>query len=92
MKAPLGGEETAPHPTDRGKSGSKRHLITEGGGIPIGTTLSGANRHDMKKAADTIGAIVVERPDPEGQEQHLCADKGYDYLETREEPASLILL
>ena len=40
VKAPLGGEETGPNPsglsplgrspTDRGKSGSKRHLITEG--------------------------------------------------------------
>lgn len=87
VKAPLGGEETGPNPTDRGKSGSKRHLITEGGGIPIGTTLSGANRHDMKKAADTVDAIVVERPDPEEQDQHLCTDKGYDYPETREEMA-----
>jgi len=82
-----GGEETGPNPTDRGKSGSKRHLVPEGAGIPLGTTLSGANRHDMKKAADTLDAIVGERPNPEEQEQHLCADKGYDYPETREEMA-----
>jgi len=55
--------------------------------VPIGTTLSGANRHDMKKAADTIDAIVTGRPDPGEQEQHLCTDKGYDYPETREEMA-----
>ncbi|MBT9163718.1 MAG: hypothetical protein DDT24_00638 [Chloroflexi bacterium] len=47
-KAPLGGDETGSNPTDRGKSGSKRHLITEGQGIPVGTTLSGANRHDIR--------------------------------------------
>jgi putative transposase len=26
----------------------------------------------------TIEAIVVERPDPEQVDQHLCLDKGYD--------------
>ncbi|MFQ6127275.1 MAG: transposase, partial [Candidatus Heimdallarchaeota archaeon] len=85
VKAPLGGDETGPNPTDRGKSGSKRHLVTDGKGIPLGTTLSGANRHDMKKAADTLDSIVTERPNPEDQEQHMCADKGYDYPETRED-------
>lgn len=55
--------------------------------IPIGITLSGTNRHDMKKAADIVDAIVVERPDPEEQEQHLCIDKGYDYPGTGEEMA-----
>ncbi|MCL0073245.1 IS5 family transposase, partial [Dehalococcoidia bacterium] len=86
-KAPLGGDETGPHPTDRRKSSSKRHLITEGQGIPVGTALSSANRHDMKKAAETVDAIVTERPSPEEQEQHLCTDKGYDYPETRQEMA-----
>jgi len=75
-KAPLGGDETGPHPTDRRKSGSKRHLITEGQGIPVGTALSGANRHDMKKAAETVDAIVTERPSPEEQEQHLLHRQG----------------
>ncbi len=35
-KAPLGGEKTGPNPTDRGKSGVKRSLLTEGHGVPIG--------------------------------------------------------
>ena len=34
-KAPLGGEDTGPNPTDRAKSGTKRSLLTEGAGIPI---------------------------------------------------------
>ncbi len=41
--------------------------------------LSGANRHDMKKLADLLDAIVIERPNPEEVEQHLCLDRGYDY-------------
>jgi len=49
--------------------------------------VSGANCHDMKKAADTLDAIMTECPTPEEQEQHLCTDKGYDYPETRQEVA-----
>lgn len=34
--------------------------------------------HDAKLLAHTIEAIVVERPDPDEYEQHLCLDKAYD--------------
>ena len=34
-KAPLGGGKTGPNPTDRGKSGGKRSVLTEGHGVPI---------------------------------------------------------
>jgi len=34
-KAPLGGEGTGRNPTDRGKSGTKRSLLTDGNGIPL---------------------------------------------------------
>lgn len=53
-KAPLGGEATGPNPTDRGKSGTKRSLLTEGNGIPIGLSVDGANRHDKKMVKDTL--------------------------------------
>ena len=32
VPAPLGGEDTGPHPTDRGKSGSQRHQLVDGRG------------------------------------------------------------
>jgi putative transposase len=35
-KAPLGGGETAPNPTDRGKPGTKLSLFTDGRGVPLG--------------------------------------------------------
>src|SRR5690349_6677579 len=53
-KAPLGGKKTGPNPTDRGKSGVKRSLLTEGHGVPIGLAIDGANRHDMKLVRMTI--------------------------------------
>jgi transposase len=77
--APLGGEETGKNPTDRGKRGSKIHLLVDEQGRPLSLHVTGANEHDKWSADDLIVSIVVERPDPEQVEQHLCADKGYDY-------------
>jgi putative transposase len=76
-KAPLGGEKTGPNPTDRGKSGVKRSLLTEGHGVPIGLTIEGANRHDMKLLRPTIESIIIKRPEPtEDHPQGMCLDKG----------------
>ena len=77
--APLGGAETGKNPTDRGKRGSKVHLLVDEQGAPLALHITGANEHDKWSADDLIFSIVVERPDPEQVEQHLCADKGYDY-------------
>jgi transposase len=84
-KAPLGGEKSGPNPTDRGKSGVKRSLLSEGSGVPIGLAVAGANRHDMKLVRATLESIVVERPEPsEAAPQGMCQDKGYDYQEVRD--------
>jgi putative transposase len=40
-KAPLGGERTGRNPTDRGKQGTKRSLLTEANGIPVGLAVEG---------------------------------------------------
>jgi putative transposase len=84
-KAPLGGENSGPNPPDRGKAGVKRSLLTEGHGVPIGLTVAGANRHDMKLVRATIASIVVERPEPTPKRpQGMCLDKGYDFQEVRD--------
>jgi putative transposase len=68
-----------PNPTDRGKNGTKRSLIVEADGGPLGVVVAGANVHDTKLLEQTVEAIVVERPEPtEKSRQHLCLDKGYD--------------
>lgn len=52
--------------------------------MPIGLTVAGANRHDMKLVRPTLESIVVERPQPTPErKQNLCLDKGYDYDEVR---------
>jgi hypothetical protein len=73
------------NPTDRGKSGTKRSVLTDGGGVPIGLAVAGANRNDFKIARETIENIAVERPDPTTEtSQGMCLDKGYDYDEVRD--------
>ncbi len=80
----MGGKKTGPNPTDRGKAGVKRSLLTEGHGVPIGVTIEGAHRHDMKLVRATLESIVVERPQPtEERPQRMCLDKGYDYEAVR---------
>jgi putative transposase len=77
-KAPLGGEATGPNPTDRGKKGTKRSLLTDGNGIPLAISVAGANAPDCTVLIDTLRALVVEPP-AEDTLQNLCLDKGYDY-------------
>lgn len=87
-KAPLGGEETGKNPTDRGKSGVKRSLQTEGAGIPVGVTVAGANVHDKRLVEETVEntleTVPTSQVDAEEIEEHLCLDKGYDYDDVRE--------
>ena len=84
-KAPLGGERTGKNPTDRGKLGAKRSLLTEANGVPVGLAVEGANRHDKKLVEATLESIPVDRPEPTEEEpQGMCLDKGYDYDDTRE--------
>jgi hypothetical protein len=46
---------------DRGKLGSKRHIVVDARGIPLVILVSGANRHDsemFEKCVDVIPAIA----------------------------------
>jgi transposase len=73
------------NPTDRGKIGAKRSLLTEGGGVPIGLAVEGANRHDCKMVRETIASLPVKRPAPTpATPQGMCLDKGYDSDEVRD--------
>ena len=79
------GKKCGPNPTDRAKQGVKRSLLTDSAGIPIGVSVDGANRHDVKLVQDTIKSIPVTRPHPTKRNpQGMCLDKGYDSREVRE--------
>ena len=68
--------------TDRGKIGTKRHVLTDQRGIPVSVVITSANTHDMKAATETLDSVIVERP---LNKQNLCLDKGYDYPEIERE-------
>jgi hypothetical protein len=56
----LGEKSTGPNPTDRAKSGTKRSILVDGKGVPIGVSVDGANRHDMKMSKATIQSIGLK--------------------------------
>ena len=76
-KAPLGGEKTGNNPTDRSKTGTKRSLLVNEQGLPLGIVVSGAHTPDGQLLGPTLQAVPLERPDPEATPQHLCLDKAY---------------
>lgn len=87
-KAPLREKETGRNPTDWGKQGVKRSILTEANSIPVGVAVAGANQVDFKMTEDTLQSIPIGRPAPTPDEpQGLCLDKGYDYDEVREKAA-----
>ncbi len=84
VPAPLGGEKTGKNPTDRGKLGSKRHILVDARGAPLAIFVSTANAHDKTCALATLDALSVPRPKRQYRVHHLCADKGYDYADLRQ--------
>ena len=83
-KAPLGGEKNGPNPTDRAKKGTKRSLLTDGGGIRLSVVVAGANRNDFNLARETLEHLEVKRPTPtRAHPQGLCLDKDYERSEIR---------
>jgi putative transposase len=80
LAAPLGGEKTGPNPTDRGKLGTKRHLLIDGRGVPLALHLSAAHQADNKglKPLVTDGWLVDRPSVQETGPQHICLDKAYD--------------
>lgn len=81
-KAPLGGEQTGPNPTDRAKKGTKRSLLTDARGAPLGIIAAGANCHDKTLLAATLESRPLSQPPP-SVTPHLCLDKAYDAQDIR---------
>ncbi|NVE26155.1 IS5 family transposase [Burkholderia glumae] len=82
VSKPPGGQETGPNPTDRGKLGSKRHIVVDARGIPLAVTITGANRHDsmaFESTLDAIPAVPGLNGPPRKRPSKLHADKGYDF-------------
>lgn len=92
VKAPCGGQAAGKSPVDRGKQGTKRSVLTDGAGIPLGAVVAPANQHDsplLRPTLERLGrfecSFGVGLPDR--ITVHL--DAGYDSGKTRDLLAEL---
>src|SRR5262245_12758399 len=79
-KAPGGGEDTGPSPTDRGKSGSKHHVLTDARGIPLNATVTAANVNEVTQVLQVLTDMppVGGKPGPKRQKpERLQGDRAY---------------
>src|SRR5215217_7351863 len=86
LPAKAGGAATGPNPTDRGKPGSKRHLVVDRQGIPLAVLLTAANVHDgtvLEEALDAVPPIRQPRGRPRRRPTRPHADQAYDYPRRR---------
>jgi transposase len=88
VRAKRGACLTGPNPTDRGKPGSKYHLLVDRKGIPLAVCLSAANTHDSVLLAVVDAVQSVKRPRgqpgrPRKRPAKLHPDKAYDYPRCR---------
>ena len=58
VKAPCGGEVAGKSPVDRGKLGTKRSLLVDSAGIPLGCVIAPANRHDSPLLRPTLDKLA----------------------------------
>jgi transposase len=83
-----GGEETGPNPTDRGKPGSKHHVLTEAQGIPLAAKVTRANTNEVTVLLPLVDAVppVGGKPGaPRRRPEELYADRAYASEPKREE-------
>lgn len=83
-----GGDDTGPNPTDRGKLGTKHHVLTDAQGIPLAVTGTGANAADITQLlplVDGIPDLSEEHTNRPTRPEELYADRAYDSEPHREE-------
>ena len=81
LRAMCGGPKTGRNPTDRGKPGSKHHLLTDAWGIPLALILTAANVHDVNELlplVDQIPPVRGKPGPPRRRPERVQADTAYD--------------
>jgi transposase len=77
---------TGPSPVDRGKPGSKIHVLSDRAGLPLSLALSAANTNDalaLQPLVRAIPAIRSRRGPRRRKPGKLHADKAYDQADLR---------
>jgi transposase len=58
------GQAIGPSPVDRGRPGTKHHLLTDAHGIPLAVTVTGGNRNDITQLLPLLDAVPPVRGKP----------------------------
>ena len=69
------------NPVDRGKPGSKLHLVTDGQGLPLAVAVTAANVNDstmFEGLLDDVPAVCTSSGRRRCRPEKVYADKGYD--------------
>ncbi|MFE0091987.1 IS5 family transposase [Streptomyces sp. NPDC058992] len=86
VRAKNGGELTGPSPVDRGKAGSKMHVLSDGHGLPLIVGVSAANTHDSPGLKPMVAGLLSRHDPHRGRHykpRKLHADKAHDTPELR---------
>ena len=86
VRAKRGGELIGPNPTDRGKAGTKYHVVVATDGLPLGAVPSAANVHDTRlfphllrlalAVCAAIGRLYADAAYDSADNRGLCAREG----------------
>ena len=86
VRAKRGGELTGPNPTDRGKAGTKYHIVVATDGIPLAAVPSAADVHDTRlfphllrlalAVCAAIGRLYADAAHDSAENRRLCAREG----------------
>ena len=90
VRAKRGGELTGPNPTDRGKAGTKYHVVVATDGLPLAAIPSAANVHDTRlfphllrlalAVCAAIGRLYADAAYDSADNRRLCARDGIQPL------------
>jgi transposase len=67
---------------DRGRPGSKQHLLVDATGIPLAFSVTGGNRDDVTQLIpllDAVPAVGGVSGRPRRRPESVIADRGYDH-------------
>jgi transposase len=81
-RAQEGGAHTGPNPTDRAKAGCKRHLVTDGYGIPLVVSVGPANHRDETAVPELLWLLWAVLACIGGGRRRVAAfqgDRGYGF-------------
>ncbi len=78
-RAKRGGDLTGPNPTDRGKRGTKYHIVVSTEGLPLGAVASAANVNDTEMFPELLRLALVVGV----AISRVLADAGYDSADNR---------